>query len=77
MIDIYTPTGDNYRFDESTGRVFKNGIVIPSTICEPVFSDCTNRNNPPVFAGLYQKNLGQIITRSGQTHPVSDINSVL
>ena len=77
MIDIYTPTGQLYKFDESTNRIIRNGIVVSSVEAEPVFSDVTNRSNPPTFAGVWLKTTGQIITRSGQIHHVSDVNAVL
>lgn len=76
MIDIPTVTGDYYRFDEETGRIFKNGVVCPSHTYEAVYSDVTNRSNPPVFSGIWRKDMNIIITRSGNQHPVSDINSV-
>ena len=76
MIDIYTSDGI-YRYDEESNRIIKNGVVLSSSQVEPVFSDVTNRSNPPVFSGIWRKDTNQIITRSGNTHDVSDINSVL
>lgn len=77
MIDIYSSTGDYYRFDEETGRITKNNIVVPSYKAEPVFSDVSNRSNPPVFSGIWMKDTDQILMRSGNIHPVTDINSII
>lgn len=76
MIDIWTSKGELYRFDEETGRVLRNDVVIPSYKVEPIYSDVTNRSNPPVFSGLWLKETNQIVTRAGNIHPVSDINAV-
>lgn len=77
MIDIVTSTGSVYRFDEETGIITKDNVVQPSYKCEAVYSDVTNRSQPPVFSGIYFKETNQLLTRSGNIHPVSDINSVL
>lgn len=76
MIDIYSSTGDLYRYDEETNRLFKNDVVLSSVTAEPVFSDVTNRSNPPIYSGIFLKSIGKILTRSGNIHPVSDINAV-
>ena len=76
MIDIYTSKGELYRFDEETGRIMKNDVIQPSYKCEPIYSDVTNRSNPPVFSGIHLRDLDMILTRAGNYHPVSDINAV-
>ena len=38
MIDIITIKGEKYGFDENTQRIFKDGVVIPKTVAEPVYS---------------------------------------
>lgn len=77
MIDIVDQSGHVYKFDEETGRLFKDDVVIPKYQAEPVYSDITNRNNPPVFAGIHFIQDGKILTRGGNFHQISDENSVL
>lgn len=77
MIDIVDTSGHIYKFDEETGRIFKDDVLVPSIIAEPVYSDVTNRSNPPVFSGIHFIKEGKILTRAGNFHQVSDENSVL
>lgn len=77
MIDIISVKGELYRFDEETGRIMRDGVIQPSYKCEPIYSDVTNRSNPPVFSGIWLKDLNMILSRAGNYSPVSDINAVL
>lgn len=77
MIDIVDEAGHVYKFDEETGRIFRDDVLIPGYKVEPVYSDCSNRNNPPIFSGIHFVQEGRILTRAGNFHVVSDENSVL
>lgn len=76
MIDIITVKGEKYSYDEDTKRIFKDGFVMPSTLCEPIFSPSFDENTPPKFSGIYLKELNSILSLFGHINPVSDINQI-
>ena len=73
MIEIVNFKGEIYKFDQETGRIFKSGLLVPSSIAEPVYSDLTGE---PVFSGIYLKNEDAILSKSGKLNSLTDINSV-
>ena len=75
MIEITTIKGETYKFDPTTQRLFKDGVFIPSSMIEPVYSG-NDKNDKPIFAGLYNKSNNTIITKTGKIKQVVDINSI-
>lgn len=76
MINIVTMKGEQYSFDEETGRVFKDGHLMSSVNVEPVYSDL-DENNVPKFSGLWLKDIDSIISLSGKINPaISDPNLI-
>jgi len=73
MIDIITIKGEQYRFDPETERIFKDGKLIPRSEAEPVYSDTENY---PKFSGIFLKNLGSIVSLSGKTNSLTDIENI-
>ena len=77
MIDIVTLKGEKYSFDPETERIFKDNMLLSSTLVEPVYSDF-NEDSPPMFSGILLKNINSILSLSGKINPViTDINSVI
>ena len=77
MIDIYTDKGDKYSFDPMTGRIYKGGYVIPSTVAEPIYSNSPNPNTPPIFSGILFPGEGKILSLSGKYSQISDPNTII
>ena len=75
MIDIITLKGERYSFDESTQRVFKDGILLSSVNVEPVYSRL-NKDSIPKFSGLLLKDSNTILSRSGKMSSITDINAI-
>ena len=74
MIEIVSFKGEVYKFDQETGRIFKSGYLVPSSIAEPVYS--TVSGEEPSFSGIYLKNEDAILSRSGKLNSLTDINSI-
>lgn len=75
MINIVSQKGENYSFDPSTARVFKDGVLLSSTKVEPVYS--SSNSGVPVFSGLLLKDKGSILNLSGNENQIiTDINLV-
>jgi len=76
MIDIITiAKGERYSFDPETQRIFKDGVLLPSTEVEPIYSSVGE--DDPKFSGILLKATGSILTLSGNVNPVSDINTIV
>lgn len=75
MKEIVTLKGEVYSFNEETGRIFKDGILIPESQAEPIYSAVSD-DFPPKFSGIYLKNQNVIVSVSGKVNQVSDINSI-
>ena len=73
MIDIVTIKGELYRFDPETDRIFKGGRLLDSSEAEPVYS---NVDEFPVFSGIFLKDVGAVLTRSGKINTITDINTI-
>lgn len=76
MIDIVTIKGERYSFDESTQRIFKDGMLLSSVSVEPVYSRLSSESVPS-FSGLLLKDTNSILSRSGKISPVTDINAIV
>lgn len=74
MIEINTLM-DKYSFDENTGTIYKNGVIIPSSLCEPIYSSFSD-DEEPQFAGILLKNKNSIVSLTGAINPVVDINTL-
>lgn len=74
MIYINSSVG-KFSYDETTQRLFRDGEYVPKSEVEPVFSG-NSEENVPIFSGLYVKSTNTIITLSGNSKPVVDINSI-
>ena len=70
-------TGEIYSFDQSTGRIFKDGRLVSSTLVEPVYSNFSE-SGLPIFSGIFLKGINSILTLSGKINPViSDNNQAI
>ena len=76
MIDIITLKGERYSFDETTQRIFKDGILLSSVKVEPVYSR-PSKDSIPVFSGILLKDTGFVLSKSGKINAITDINSVI
>ena len=74
MIEIVTLKGERYSFDPDTQRIFKDGILIPDSEAEPVFSEL--ESGEPEFSGIYLKKTNQIVSRSGKVNTIVDPNNM-
>lgn len=77
MIDIITEKGKVYSYDEETGKIIKDGVVLPSSSVEPVYSHTMDLNAPPRFSGILLKDTNQILTLSGKIHSLTDPNTII
>jgi len=76
MINIVnSKTGEAFDYNEKTGRIFKDGVLLTNSSVEPIYSG-NDGNNIPNFIGLYLKNKNTILTVSGNEKEVSDINQI-
>ena len=76
MIEIMTMKGEKYSLDETTQRIFKDGILLSSVNVEPVYSRAT-KDSMPVFSGILLKDTGSILSKSGKINTITDINSII
>lgn len=70
MIDIVTIKGEKYSFDESTQRIFKDGVLVPGTVAEPVYSGDFN------FSGILLKSSKSVLSLNGNINPITNINNI-
>ncbi len=76
MITINSEKGEMFSYDPSTGRVFKDGFLVPSTEVEPIFSSIDSEITPK-FSGLYLKELNMILSLSGKYSQLSNPNTII
>jgi hypothetical protein len=74
MKEIYCERG-RYAYDEETGRIYKDGYVVPTSQAEPVFSGQTEES-APTFSGIHLKGTDEIISMSGKISKVTDPNTL-
>lgn len=75
-IDIYGENGVIYSFEEETGFIKANNMIMPSSSIQPVFIQPSNENIEPQLSGLWLRNEGKIICRSGKISPVIDSKNI-
>lgn len=76
MIEIKTIVGnDIYAFDEASQKIFKNGVVLPSVSCEPIYS-CFDESDVPKFSGIFLKDRNAIVSLSGVISPITDTDQI-
>lgn len=77
MITIATLKGEVYSFDPETKRIFKDGVLIPSSSVEPVYSgNSEDKNDPPKFSGIYFRDTNSILSLSGKINKLSNPESI-
>lgn len=64
-------------YDQLGEEIYRDGVLMPEGFAEPVFSDEEGKKKPPKFSGIYLRQSGEIISRSGKTNKVKDKNVVL
>ena len=75
-IDIMGENGVIYSFEEETGFIKANNMIMPSSSVQPVFIQPSNENIEPQLSGLWLRNEGKIICRSGKISPVIDSKNI-
>ena len=75
MIEVVTIKGEKYSFDESTQRIFKDGVLVPGTAAEPVYSSIEH-GKLPTFSGILLKTTNSILSLSGNINPITNINNI-
>lgn len=76
MIYITSEKGENYSFDPSTSRIFKDGYLMSSIEAEPIYSN-SEEDVAPRFSGILIKGTGTILSLSGKYNQISDPNTIL
>lgn len=76
MVEIVTVKGELYSYDETTMRIFKDGVLLSSVKAEPVFSDFSDKY-PPKFSGILLKDSNTVLSLSGKLNSITNINSVI
>ena len=77
VIEIITIKGERYSINKETGRIFKDGLVVPSTNAQLVYSHLGDKDKPPKVSGIWLKETNSILTLTGKIYPIiKDINSV-
>lgn len=76
MVEIIDKnSGDQYRYDPQTHRVFRNDAFVSSVHVEPVFSG-NDKDMEPIFSGLFIKSQNSILTLTGNLKPLTDIDNI-
>lgn len=76
MIDIINQkTGDQFSYEESNQRLFKNGQYLSRTVAEPVYTG-NNELGEPIFAGIYFPGSDELITLNGKTKRIVNQNTI-
>lgn len=73
MTRIIDSSGNVYEFNQETGLISKNDIILSGLEYEPVFVSNPDNSTPPVFVGILSKRNGTVLSMSGNTHKI--INS--
>lgn len=76
MREIMSLRGERYSYDELTGRIFRDGVLLPSSEVEPVFSGNNKDGQVPRLSGILLKERGSILTLSGKENPIVDPNTI-
>ncbi len=75
-IEFLAENGSKYSYEEETGFIKKDGMVVPSTLIYPVFIQPANDDIPPQLSGLWLRNEEKIICRSGKISPTIDSKNI-
>lgn len=75
-IEIHCDNESIYSYEEETGFIRKDNMIVPSTLIQPVFIKPTNEELPPQLSGLWLRNEKKIICRSGRINPVIDSKQI-
>jgi hypothetical protein len=75
-IDFYTENGSTYSYEEETGFIKKDGVIVPSTLIQPVFIQPSNEDIPPQLSGLWLRDVNKIVCRSGKISSVIDSKQI-
>lgn len=75
VIYITSEKGENYTFDPSTNRIFKDGYLMSSVEVEPVYTNSDDVT--PRFTGILLKGTGTVLSLSGKYNQISDPNTIL
>lgn len=77
MIDIITIKGERYSINKDTGRIFRDGVLVPSSEAQLVYSHLGDRDIPPKISGIWLKDSNSILTLTGKIYQlVTNVNSV-
>lgn len=70
MITTITDNSGNvYGFNQETGLISKNSVIVSGEDYEPCF---LNSPAGPVFTGIYMTKTNQILSVSGRTNKITD-----
>ena len=75
-IDFYAENGSTYSYEEETGFIKKDGVIVPSTLIQPVFIQSSNEDIPPQLSGLWLRDVNKIVCRSGKISSVIDSKQI-
>lgn len=75
-IEIQGENGVTYSFEEETGFIKANNMVMPSSTIQPVFIQSSNESIEPQLSGLWLRNEGKIVCRSGKINPIIDSKNI-
>ena len=75
-ISIYGDNGSIYTYEEETGFITKNDVIVPSSMAQPVFIQPADEKTPPQLTGLWLRNENKIICRSGRINPLIDSKQI-
>lgn len=76
MIYITSEKGENYSFDPSTSRIFKDGYLMSNTEVEPIYSNI-EEDVAPRFSGILIKETKTILSLSGKYNQISNPNTIV
>lgn len=62
-------SGNSYKFNQDTGLIYKNSVIVSGEDYEPCF---LNSPEGPIFTGIYFKKTYQILSISGKISPVTN-----
>jgi hypothetical protein len=75
-IDFHAENGSTYSYEEETGFIKKDGVIVPSTLIQPVFIQPSNEDIPPQLSGLWLRDVNKIVCRSGKISSVIDSKQI-
>lgn len=67
MSRIIDSSGNVYEFNQETGLISKNNVILSGLEYEPVFVSHPDNSIPPIFVGILSKRNGTVLCMSGTT----------